>query len=82
PLNRVEVITHAAEDKRFFLVEHLLNVGYMEPLCHVSRGKTGEGIPGSGIIGTGDRVSQCANIVGFCSYSRSFVMEAKHDLSQ
>jgi hypothetical protein len=26
-------------------------------------------IPGSGIIGTGDRLLQCANIVGVCSTS-------------
>jgi hypothetical protein len=30
-LKRVEVVTHSAEDNRFYLVEHLLNVGYAKP---------------------------------------------------
>jgi hypothetical protein len=29
-LKRVEVVTHSAEDNRFCLVEHLLNVGHWD----------------------------------------------------
>ena len=38
-LKRVEVVTHSAEDNRFCLVEHLLNVGYTSKLLRMADGK-------------------------------------------